>query len=129
MAKPKDDYKTQKDIWYKKLKKSGFNDIEETEDRLKSWSMRFAISPIVETFNERKEYFQLADRFLLEYGFRTNFEKVIWEYHANGLSLREIEMILKKAKIKHKKKNKESIRVIIMRLALIMKHKYGVIRE
>lgn len=92
--------------WYAKL--GQFNgeigDIEKDEDHLKIWS--------ADKFRQRHaglqnggwqakaEYYQLARQFLSEYKFDKERNKVIWEYHAEGLTLPEIVDTLKKAKVK-----------------------------
>ncbi len=94
-----------RDKWYRKLaKKTDFVDIEQDEDNLKQWSRGVFGRAHNRTYQggwqARAEYYQLADRFLLEYKFETELQKVMWEYHSNGLTDREIARVLKKAKIK-----------------------------
>lgn len=100
MSKKKLSYSELKQIWYKKLNDSGFKDIEKDEFNLKSMSNRFAsqhADPIL--WQAKKEYYELAEKFLQEYQFQNNREKVIWEYHANAISIRNIVKLLKKARI------------------------------
>lgn len=119
MAKKKLSYKEEKDIWYKKLEKSGFVDIEQDEDNLKKWSSVFTKEVgkhSLEVWKIKAEYFQMATNFLEEYKFDNNIEKVIWEYHANGLRIREIADLLKKARVKSVGVKKSNIYNIIKRL-------------
>lgn len=109
MAKPKD-YKTLRDQWYKKLEKAGFEDIEDVKtDMLKSWSSKFtrvdkdthrtrAQNSLVER-KAKQRYYQLATYFLNDYAFESNLDKIIWEYHTEGISVRDISRLLKKAKV------------------------------
>jgi hypothetical protein len=100
----KTELETLKDKWYKKLKDEGFNDIEQDEDNLKEWSRsvfgRKHNSTWQGGWQARFEYYQLATRFLNEYKFETPLQKIVWEYHSNGLSDRETAKVLKAVKIK-----------------------------
>lgn len=87
--------------WYAKLRKSGFEDIEQNESKLKRWSSSsFKYYP-GQLAQIKQEYYYMATHFLHDYKFETPLESAIWEYHANGISAREIAKILKKAKIKN----------------------------
>jgi transposase-like protein len=115
----KPDYEKEKAKWYKKLENSGFVDIEQDEDNLKKWSSVFTAEVgkhSLELWKIKAEYFQMATNFLEEYKFDNNVEKVIWEYHANGLSIREIADLLKKARVKSVGVKKSNVSLIIKRL-------------
>lgn len=101
MAKqPIKDYKKLKEIWYAKLKKSGFEDIEQSDGKLKEWSTRWVRKGFSPIRNQSLEsYFHMATRFLNEYPFESELHKIVWEYHANGLSVREIAGTLGKTKV------------------------------
>lgn len=103
MAQKKSDYEKQKSIWYKKLKDSGFKDIEYDENWMKSCLPRPNATirdPLVrETV---QAYYSMAYYFLNEYKFETDLDKTIWEYHAEGISARNIVRLLKKVKTKQK---------------------------
>lgn len=103
MAKPKNDLEKLKKIWYKKLKDSGFGDIEYDENWMKSCLPRPNATirdPLVrETV---QAYYNMASHFLNEYKFEEELDKVIWEYHTEGISPRNIIKLLKAAKIKRK---------------------------
>ena len=126
----KSQFKKLKDTWYKKLKKSGFVDIEKNEyGDLKESSAIFANTKasgvekplIYNTYKE--EYYRLANQFLNEHAFETSRERAIWEYHANGMSIRDIVKTLKKVRIKA---YKHGVWGIIVKLRILMKQKYGV---
>ncbi len=98
--KDKDFLKLQK-TWYKKLAKSGFDDIEQDPDNLKIWTghrIKAKYSPV--TFQAKEEYYQLAGTFLNEHKFDTILEKLVWGYHAEGLRAQEIVDRLKSEKIR-----------------------------
>lgn len=116
-------YEELRDVWYDKLSKDDFEDIESNEEFLKTWhSFKFA-SPESKRYQfENAEYFRLAELFLQEHQFKSSLEKTIWSYHTNGLTIREIAAILEKAKVKKSKKDK--VNYIIKRLVKIMKDLY-----
>lgn len=97
--KVKNDLKTLKEVWYKKLKADGFEDIEKDEHSLKDWSSRFAIRHSIEEMTAKQIYYRMANHFLNEWEFASILDKVIWEYHTNGISVRDISFSLSKAKI------------------------------
>ena len=80
--------------WYKILKESGFQDIEDCNNKfrpLKSWhSFKWANRDSY--FIEAKiKYYTDAVHFLSEYEFETPEQKTIWMLHSEGFSVREIE--------------------------------------
>lgn len=96
----KDSYQTLKTVWYAKLKKSGFEDVEKDEYRLKQYAAKFnAQDPGIQYgWNFKQEYYSMAREFLNHYKFQTTIDKVIWEYHTEGISCRNISKLLKKVK-------------------------------
>lgn len=93
-----------KAIWYKKLEKSGFHDIESNENDLKWSSNSQAKQNLHEDrkeFNKNKEnYFRLAGYFLNDHNFESIIEKTIWDAHASGTGHKRIPALLKKINIK-----------------------------
>lgn len=90
--------------WDKKLLDSGFEDIEGKNDTLKKHSF---LGRNVDEFyaNEvwhksKEEYFRLAGQFYYEHNFSSQLDKKLWEYHKDGVSVREIARILKSKNIK-----------------------------
>ncbi len=72
--------------WKKKLKDSGFEDIELDEQRLKEYhSSRFV--SMGEEFREKQRYYQLASQLLHTYPFQTRISKTVWRMHAGGESV------------------------------------------
>jgi hypothetical protein len=122
-VKKKPNLKEEIEKWYAKLKREGFNDIESDEFNLKEWSNVFFKTHSIAQIQAKQAYYQMASNFLTEYRFDTPREKIIWEYHSNGISLREIGTILKKAKIE-KATNRTDIWKIVKRLKLVMYEMY-----
>lgn len=121
MAK-KSELATQQKTWYKKLKDSGFKDIEYAGGGIKaSYSRAYGDKNTV-VREAREEYYYMAYHFLHSHAFKSELEKVIWEYHTNGLSVREIAKVLTKAKIK--KMGKDSVWYVVRRLDSVMRRLY-----
>lgn len=120
---PKTKYEKLRNIWYKKLKDDGFNDIEHRDDSLKRWTEDLvSYYDNIDLWRAKETYYQLSDKFLSEHEFKNNLEKTIWEYHANGISVREIAETLKKLKVI--KINYWSVWYIVNKLETIMKERY-----
>jgi len=88
-------------IWYKKLKESGFQDAEKNEIYLKrdaTWAQ--FNTPTVEVWQAKQDYYLYANQFANEYKFRNEKEAMIWTYHANGMTIRDIVKVLTDAKVK-----------------------------
>lgn len=126
MSNNSSDFKKLKAKWYAKLKKAGFEDQELNENDLHENSMRFSLQHDYNAvlWEAKQAYYIMAEHFLNEYKFATEIEKVIWEYHTNALSVRDIATTLKSAGVKRFAKNK--VHSIVYRLAQIMKSKYMV---
>lgn len=110
------EYEKLRAVWYNKLKVDGFVDIEQDEENLKVWSTRWwnqAPHPIV--MEAKAAYYQLAERFLEDYKFKNKVERIIWEYHANAISIRNIVKLLKQTKLV-KRTNRDAVYDVIKRL-------------
>jgi hypothetical protein len=96
---PKEELKALQKVWYKKLEDSGFKDIEDINNNIKVWP---SISQRSQEYIEANTiYYRMANHFLVDYDFGPDIiDKVIWEYHANGISIRDIADALHRAKIK-----------------------------
>lgn len=108
MSRPKSNYEQLRAEWYKKLKDDGFKDTESIEDidqdriqALRRESYSRDMDPVIRQATE--DYYQIAAVFLSSYTFETELDKIVWEYHTNGLSVRSISETLGKAKIKRAK--------------------------
>jgi hypothetical protein len=114
MSNPKDkSFKKLQDKWYAKLKKSGFKDIEHDEDTLTEYSSVYFKKHTYDEMVEKQRYHDMANSFLEQYKFETEKDKLIWDYHTNGLSVRDIADLLKKVKLRA---NRNSVAQDIRRL-------------
>lgn len=120
--KPKATYEELKSVWYKKLESKGFKDIEKNELQLKSYSTEFARPPTVRNWHAKSEYYSMAGQFLHNYKFESRLERIIWEYHINGIGSRSIARVLNKAKVSNIYGTK--VFQIIQRLVREMKKMY-----
>jgi len=104
-----------KTIWYKKLKAEGFKDIEQDEFNLKKWTPNLNNKYKHQEWKHSQDYYTLAGHFLNEYKFETKLEHIVWEYHMNGISMRNIAKILLKTKVV-KKSNRTTVCLILKTL-------------
>ena len=138
----KSNYERAKDFWYKKLKDEGFVDIEYSDGSMrlavpkmfKLASASYSNSPLDEPkatseaataqlkMSIIQDYYCMAHHFLNEYQFDTELERIMWEYHTEGMSPREIAKILKASKIRGV--TKSSIHRKLKALEKIMKGLY-----
>jgi hypothetical protein len=97
------DFKTIERDWYRKLKETGFEDIEDTSrpDRmLKSWhSFRHRKFSTLQ-IDCVKTYYDNADELLTQGRFSSREIEQIWAFHCEGLSCREIERRINRFKKK-----------------------------
>lgn len=80
-------------VWDKKLKKSGFEDIETRDGNLKNWDSLAFRKPSSATNRAASteataEYYRLAEHFLHVHKFKNLTHKHIWELHVNGKSVK-----------------------------------------
>lgn len=125
------EFKSLKSTWYKKLKKEGFNDIEQKipgrkdEYTLKKWSNRFnpkAPWNSIPLLRESKEaYYRLAGFFLHEHEFPSILDQKIWELHCEGLGAREVAKVLRN---KENKLNKDNVNTRVRLLTIEMYGRY-----
>lgn len=98
--------------WDKKLKESGFEDIEDRNSKmefLKQWHGGYFQR---NWDGSRYEYFLKASAFLNSYLFQSEIEKSIWEGHADGKTIREIA--------KELSHQKDAVHKVIKKLRAIM---------
>jgi hypothetical protein len=88
------DFKKVQAHWYQKLKNEGFKDIEDTrsEDRLLlTWHSRYFVYKYSSLgFQSKQVYFEMAQDFLNEHPFASDWDIQVWTLHTEGLSIREI---------------------------------------
>lgn len=114
-------YKELQSIWYDILKESGFNDIEHADGTINATHLRRTHTESV-VRDAIESYYNMCSHFLYDYEFKDEFEKTIWTYHSEGLSLREITDTL--VKLKGKKRKKDAVRTIVKKLEQKMKERY-----
>lgn len=97
MPKQPSEYDKIRAIWYQKLKdEEGFTDIEVDDYSLKVWSVRITNKMREVPWQEVEAYYYMANQFLNQHIFKSELEKIIWEYHSNGISERDIANLLTK---------------------------------
>jgi len=111
------------DFWYKKLKESGFEDIESRNGDIRSCVPRKhrGYAQLLDQM-AITEYYEGCREFLNTYQFDSELEKVIWEYHTEGLGAETITKILHK--INATKYKRTSIENILYNLVRKMKARY-----
>lgn len=117
------DFDQLKALWYEKLAKKGFEDIEDSEGRLvvyHSFQGRSGTGlPSDITANQAKEeYYRLAGHFLHDYTFASTTDRLIWKLHSDGISYRKICEILEQHY--NLKTHKSTIHDLITKLAKTM---------
>lgn len=103
---PKDNLTRLKEVWYRKLERSGFKDIEHDENNLIDYSSSFNHNKrSAKDFYAKSEYYSMAGQFLNEFKFKSKLQKIIWEYHSNGVSARNIAKVLAKTRVSNLRKS------------------------
>lgn len=134
-----DQYSKLQKKWYKKLKEDGFKDIEQDEYNLRRWSNEFVrpdhnldtgkdynvqpkkVRNKKAEFEGKQDYYYYAEHFLNSHKFKSERERIIWEYHVYGISARETARLLKKVNIRIRK---SWVSYILNELKKIMKEQY-----
>lgn len=111
------DFKKLKAKWYRKLKKSGFEDIEDIDspkEFLIKWHSKcFQSHNTPEEFKERVKYFEQRTYFATAYTFSSPLEERVWCLHSDGYTYREIA--------KMTDSNKDKVNKIIKALTKVMR--------
>jgi hypothetical protein len=110
--------------WYAKLRESGFEDIEQLDGRLKSWSQpkKGSFSSQIQTKQQgRQEYYRLAGWFLHENEFDGQLSRDIWEMHSMGCGPKKIYKELLKS---NSPLRLGAVRRILCKLIRDMKQRY-----
>lgn len=92
------EFKKLESIWYAKAARSGFRDIENKSGRMDTDK---ALNNIVTkytqtTYKAKEDYYRLAGQFLNDYAFKTKLERLVWEMHSEGVSIRNIVLAAKR---------------------------------
>jgi hypothetical protein len=124
--KQQSDYESLRDIWYKKLKDAGFEDIERDETQLKVYSsFKFGKKrgQLQHGGGEFKEaYYYMATHFLNDYKFDNEVEKIVWSLHTEAVSVANITKYLHAHKIA--KTNRQYVWEMVKKLEDLMKKLY-----
>ena len=112
------------DEWRKKLKKSGFQDIEDEDENIDRGSWDFRMKRVQRIYRTKSEYYYMATQFLNDYKFESVLEKTIWTYHAEGVSVRDIVKLLNELKLS-KYKHWSSVHIILQKLEAKMYEMYN----
>lgn len=115
------DFKKLKAQWDKKLAASGFEDAEYANGVLKLFHVEYFSDPrrhSDELIKGKQNYFRLAGQFLYSHEFETTTDKLIWQLHADGQSVREIAAYMKKKRVPYCKRAK--IQNVVKRLEKLM---------
>lgn len=81
-----------RNAWYELLKETGFNDLENPDQ-----PDRFIQPEIINTrskFGFTENYYQYCQLILRDFPFRRDVDRLIFELHTEGKSIREIEGLL-----------------------------------
>lgn len=111
------EFKALQKQWYARLKEEDFQDAENAKGHLRKESSHFTKKEIVAKFESTRTYFYNTTQFLNYHEFANEYEKVVWDYHSNGMSSREIATTLRKAGLKS---NYDKVQHIIRRLRRVM---------
>jgi hypothetical protein len=115
--------------WYKKLKKVGFDDIEQDTRNLKIYHSHYFMVKYFDlhrdgdrwagstSFRAKASYYRLASAFTHSHNFKDKKEKLIWSLHSDGVAMVNIRKIL--AEI-GQKTYIDGVRKTINRLSSIM---------
>lgn len=119
----KPNYADLKKIWYKKLKESGFRDIEYDNPLLLIERGYPNSADYKDAFlrDATEAYYRMCLHFLNAHEFQNPIEKTMWEYHSEGLGVRAITTTLAKINIKT---NRTAVWLIIKKHQKIMKQLY-----
>lgn len=125
MSYSKKEFKKLKDEWYKKLKDSGFEDIEHDEDNLKTWALELSRRTNTDktvVFEAKMTYYSMARNFLNDYQFNNEVDKKVWADHTEGISIEKITRSINESKLT--KTNRQYVWLIICRLRALMQSMY-----
>lgn len=118
MSEKDDEFIKLQQIWYEKLKASGFEDQENAAGYMKDWpSVRLRRQYTPEAFKEKQDYYRIASQLLHEDIFKNDLEKQIWERHTEGITMREIATELR---AEYPTINKDSVHGVISKLSKIV---------
>lgn len=83
-------FREEQELWYKKLLDSGFKDIEDGENYLKTWDSFQGPDQKPLLNSAKADYYGQARHFLATHRFRFKGHKKMFEMHTEGLGYRKI---------------------------------------
>lgn len=107
--------------WYKKLKDSGFNDIEKASGSIGRTQLNLK-NRNFDQIQATQEYYSMARTFILEHKFNDERELYVWTRHSEGDSERTISSTMQSDG--HEPLSRAEIGRKIRRLSNLMKLKY-----
>ena len=110
--------------WDRRLKESGFEDIEQRSGHLKKWSIKFTLDAEIK-MKAKEEYYRMAGHFLHEYKFANAVERRIWELHCQGEGKLRIVKALRAEKLWYKQKDARPRRPCAFSVQYILEHLRG----
>lgn len=111
-------------VWYKKLKDTGFKDMEDPNGPRNGGRGAPRVDNITDMQQEMiREYYSRARQFLQEHTFEDAVDRFVWEHFSEGTSVREISIKLEKELNVIKKKT--AVWQIAKRLEELMKQQYN----
>jgi hypothetical protein len=91
-------YELLRRLWYKKLAKGGFVDIERNDGQLKDYQQQRAYRKASRVVVEAtQEYYSQASAFLETHTWTNIFDRQVWALHSEGFSVREIGRLLNRS--------------------------------
>lgn len=112
------EFKALQDKWYAKLKKEGFDDIERNGGGLKTDPMQ-NIKTFYDqsSFEAKQSYHSSVGYFLHHHTFNNEKERLIWEFHSQGVSIRDtVEALQKKGYKTYKRQVHEILQKLVKQM-------------
>lgn len=129
-AQSQAEYRKAKRVWYRKLKATGFKDIEMENGGLRIWSRRLPALARAPTLNvpqpfceAKAQYYRLCGFFLHDWKFANALEREIWTIHCDG---RGVGFIWKELRKRRPKLRRYKVRWVLQNLNNEMRRYYGV---
>ncbi len=128
MSRPPKDLQ---DKWYKILKDSGFEDIEDSNHNIKEWSRKLfqekgKYHESLTKQSAKQDYYRLAGHFLYDYQGFTDTSRDMWKLHSEGISIRDISDIIKHRTGKTRGLSRNMVYLTINQLSIEMTRMYKV---
>lgn len=125
------EFKKLQNTWYKKLEKDGFDDLERrgVPDEWIRHGGRIRVTDAnfsYEKMESQTDYYRIVGFFLHDHTFENEFQKQIWTYHAEGISIRDMVNLFEKNGIDT---YRDKINRELIELKKLMLKRYGVVKN